>query len=166
MITMAKLIYFAKVKTKQECKKLFRELAKLNHPDNGGNNETMVSIIAEYEKLMKTLPTEKPNTDNNEQTEEQFNTHVSQEMQNIIDNISHLPIDIEVIGSWIWVSGDTYKYKSYLTAYNFVWCPQKKMYQWHMDRVKKYKTKVFGIDEIRTTYGTTKVNNSFRPVLV
>jgi hypothetical protein len=160
--------YFQSCKTKQEAKKLFRELAKQFHPDaQTGNNDIMVSIIAEYEKVMKTLPTEKPNNnDNTEQTEEQFNFHVSQEMQNILDNISHLPIDIEIIGTWIWVSGDTFKYKSYLTAYNFVWCPTKKMYQWHIEKSKKYHTKAFGIDEIRSTYGTTKVNNSFRPVLV
>lgn len=158
--------YFMNVRTKQECKKLFRELAKLNHPDNGGDNDVMVSIIAEYEKLMKTLPKESTSNQNEtEQTEEQFNIHVSAEMQDILDNISHLPIDIEIIGTWIWVSGNTFPFKSYLTAYNFIWCPAKKMYQWHIDRVKGYKGKPQDIDKIRNTYGSNKVDNIKREAI-
>lgn len=97
--------YFQSCKTKQEAKKLFRELAKINHPDQGGSTSEMVAIIAEYEIMMKKLPSQKVESNNTEnQTEEEFNLHVSEELQNVINNISHLPLDIEVIGTWIWVS--------------------------------------------------------------
>lgn len=155
--------YFANCKTKQDAKKLFRELAKTNHPDKGGSHEIMVAIIAEYEIVLKKLPSVAP-TENANQTEEQFNNAVSQEIQDILNNISHLPIDIEIIGTWVWVSGNTYPYKSYLTAYNFVWCPTKKMYQWHMEKDSKkgYRGKVQEIEKIRFTYGSQKVNNTVR----
>ncbi|QSF43513.1 hypothetical protein [Paenibacillus tianjinensis] len=155
--------YFQSCKTKQEAKKLFRELAKINHPDAGGSNDEMVAIIAEYEAMMKKLPSQKDEHSNTEnQTEEEFNLHVSEELKTVINNISHLPLDIEVIGTWIWVSGiNTYKYKSYLTANNFVWCPSKKMYSWHMEKAKKgYYGKPQEIEKIRFTYGSTKVNNT------
>lgn len=151
--------YFQSCKTKQEAKKLFRELAKVNHPDAGGSTAEMVAIIAEYEIMMKKLPTQKADI-NNDQTDEEFTLHVSKELQDVINNISHLPIDIEIIGTWIWVSGDTYKYKSYLTANNFTWCASKKMYQWHMEKARKgYHGKTQEIEKIRFTYGSTKVNN-------
>lgn len=161
--------YFQVCKTKQEAKKLFRELAKKYHPDTqNGDNETMVNIINEYEKVLKTLPSEKTDNTNetSEQTEEEYKQAITAEMEEIINNISHLPIDIEIIGTWIWVSGDTYKYKSYLTAYNFTWCPKKKMYQWHSEKDgKKWHGKVQDIEKIRFNYGTTKVKNNKRDVL-
>jgi curved DNA-binding protein CbpA len=161
---MAKTSFFKDCTSKQEAKKLFRELAKRFHPDTEtGDNDVMVSIIAEYETVMKTLKfakSEDAGAEKAEQTEEEFKIHVSREMQEIIDNISHLPIDIEVIGTWIWISGNTYPYKSYLTAYNFTWCAKKKMYQWHMENDSpKWRKAPKNIDEIRDIYGTQKVRN-------
>lgn len=153
--------FFANCKTKQELKKTFRELAKKYHPDRNKETDTtpiMTAIIAEYESLIKKLPSDHSNDNNTAgMNDEQFKAFISAEMKEIIDNISHLPITIEIIGSWIWVTAD-YAYKSYLTAYNFKWCPKKKMYSWHAGQFKRYgKTK--DIDEIRAIYGSTKVNN-------
>jgi hypothetical protein len=168
-----KTSYFKSCTTKQQAKKTFRELAQLNHPDKFPQSEKaeqekiMVSIIAEYEKVIKILPSEK--TDNNqqaEQTEEEIKQAISAEMKEILDNISHMPIDIEIIGTWIWVSGNTFPYKSYLTAYNFSWCPTKKMYQWHKESDKsRYHGKVQDIEKIRFNYGSTKVNNAKREAI-
>jgi arsenate reductase-like glutaredoxin family protein len=161
---MSNLKFFNNCTTKQEAKKLFRQLAKQYHPDANQNNdttETMKEIIAEYEVCMKKLPSD--NSNNNSQheneTDEQFKMRVTKEMQEVINNISHLPIDIEIIGAWVWVSGNTYQYKSYLTANNFLWHPKKKMYYWHMEPKKRYKGKTKPIEEIRETYGSTKVKN-------
>lgn len=41
--------YFNKVKSYKELKETYRELLKKNHPDNGGNIETMQEINIEYE---------------------------------------------------------------------------------------------------------------------
>jgi hypothetical protein len=155
--------FFQSCKTKQEAKKMFRELAKIHHPDTAtGDNDTMVAIIAEYEKVVKILPSITDDGFSN-QTEEEFILHVSKEMKDILDNISHLPIDIEIIGTWIWVSGNTYPYKSYLTAYNFTWCANKKMYQWHLEKDSHaWRGKVKPIEDIRNAYGTTKIKNSER----
>ena len=41
--------YFNKVKSYKELKETYRELLKKNHPDNGGNVETMQEINTEYD---------------------------------------------------------------------------------------------------------------------
>ena len=43
--------HFKNIKSFQDLKKQFRELLKANHPDNGGNTETMKEINVEYDAL-------------------------------------------------------------------------------------------------------------------
>lgn len=165
---MSTLKYFFQCTTKQEVKQTFRKLAKEFHPDTNteDTNEIMKEIIAEYESIIKNIPSvPSDNSAQDNMSETEFSAYVTAEMKEVIDNISHLPITIEIIGSWIWVSGEnTYAYKSYLTAYNFTWCAKKKMYSWHIGQYRKFgKTK--DIDDIRATYGTTKVNNKYRAAI-
>ncbi len=42
--------------TRQQIKRRYRELAKKNHPDRGGDPREMQRIIAAYELLMKDQP--------------------------------------------------------------------------------------------------------------
>jgi len=42
--------------TRQEIKRRYRELAKKNHPDRGGDQKEMRRIIAAYQLLMKNSP--------------------------------------------------------------------------------------------------------------
>ncbi len=46
-----KSIYFANIHSFDELKKRFRDLARQNHPDAGGDAETMKAINAEYDLL-------------------------------------------------------------------------------------------------------------------
>ncbi len=43
--------YFKNIKSYSELKKVYRELLKTNHPDNGGDVEAMQAINVEYEAL-------------------------------------------------------------------------------------------------------------------
>ncbi len=44
-------MWFKNVKSFEDLKSKFRELAKANHPDNGGSAEAMKAIVVEYESL-------------------------------------------------------------------------------------------------------------------
>lgn len=54
------MIWFRDIKTRIELKSKFRELAKVHHPDHGGDTRAMQEIVAEYERLYKILPQGKP----------------------------------------------------------------------------------------------------------
>ena len=43
--------YFKNVKSLEDLKKQFKSLLKANHPDNGGDAETMKEINCEYDAL-------------------------------------------------------------------------------------------------------------------
>ena len=47
--------YFTNCKTIEEAKKLYRRLAMENHPDRGGDLDTMKAINAEYDDFFNTF---------------------------------------------------------------------------------------------------------------
>lgn len=51
--------YFTNCKTVEEAKKLYRRLAMENHPDRGGDLDTMKAINAEYDEFFNTFTARK-----------------------------------------------------------------------------------------------------------
>lgn len=49
--------FFADCQSTEEAKKLYYRLAQQNHPDHGGDPETMKAINAEFERFCKEGPT-------------------------------------------------------------------------------------------------------------
>ena len=78
----------------------------------------------------------------------------------IIDKIINLNVDIEICGTWIWISGNTYNVKNELKAADFKWARNKKMWYWHNGEYKKKSKKKYSINDIRNKYGSEKIKNS------
>ncbi len=90
--------WFENITGLKELKKEYFKLSKKYHPDiDGGNEDIFKKIVNEYEDQLKTL------TDNT------FNR-----FREILDKIINLDITIEIIGDWIWISGNTKRYKDLL----------------------------------------------------
>ena len=49
--------YFKNIETLEQLRKEYKRLVKENHPDNGGSDEAIKIINAEYEELFKVLKT-------------------------------------------------------------------------------------------------------------
>lgn len=138
--------YFTgQITTIEELKKEYKKLAMKNHPDRGGSTEAMQEINAEYEILSKKL-------DNKADFKDYLNI--------INDLINFDEIQIEIIGSWIWISGETKNIKDKLKELQFRWASKKKMwYKKPADEVTRSRGKKT-IDEIRATYGSQLVKES------
>ena len=79
-----------------EAKKIYKQLAKKLHPDAGGTNELFKILNAVYTNLLE----------NGLIFSNGFKFDI--ELEKIISKILHFEnIIIKVIGSWIWLSGDT-----------------------------------------------------------
>lgn len=77
----------------------------------------------------------------------------------VIDKVINLAgVDIEIIGAWIWVSGNTYPIKDELKEAGFYWASKKKMWYWRReeDSCKSSRGKK-SIEQIRKQYGSQKV---------
>jgi len=74
------------------------------------------------------------------------------ELEKIISQILHYDnITIEVIGSWIWLSGDTKIIKDKLKDLSFKWASKKKM--WYYGEMKGRNHKQKSMNEIKSKYG-------------
>ncbi|WP_298753822.1 hypothetical protein [uncultured Arcobacter sp.] len=76
----------------------------------------------------------------------------------VISKILHFEhIVIEVVGSWIWVSGDTRHIKETLKELNFKWANKKKL--WYYGEMKGKNPKQKSMEEIKNKYGCEVVKN-------
>ena len=147
-------MYFNQCLTLQELKAAYKKLAMINHPDRGGDLEEMKRINAEYDEVFQILK-DKYNADAKPGRE---TTEVPEQFRDIIVQIMELEnIEIELIGSWIWVSGDTRSNKELFKQLGFRWASKKKMWYWRADEYKSFSRGNKSIQEIRDTYGSERL---------
>ena len=88
--------------------------------------------------------------------------HLSEEYRKVIEQIIHLPgIRIEIVGTWIWTTGDTYPLRKELKATGLFFAPKKSAWYY---RAEEYRTKggTKTLDEIRDKYGSETVSQSWQ----
>ena len=121
------------IETLEELKSAYRKLAFKYHPDKAtGSVELMQQLNNEYEYLSARLKDSKGKTETKEYAAEFI------EVINQIINFEN--ITIEIIGSWIWVSGETKPIKDTLKSLKFHWNKTRQLWQ-RKPTDEKFKTK-------------------------
>jgi len=146
--------YFNECKTIEQVKSLYKQLAKNHHPDCGGNTAIMQEINAEYDLACRTILNEHYNLSEDEINKE---ADISERYRLVIDKLVVLPyINIEIIGNWIWVTGQTYEVRQLLKEAGLFYASKK--VAWYY-RAEEYKTAASNktIDEIREKYGSQTI---------
>ena len=137
--------------TQQEIKAAYKKLAKKYHPDLNPLGEDMMKIINEaYETLSNYQP-----------GDAEFVKKTSlDKIEEVLQELLKLPnIELEIIGTWIWVFGDTKTHKDTLKSLGLNWSSSKKRW-YYSGQKKKFRRgsgKSFG--EIRVKYGSQKVSH-------
>lgn len=148
--------FFFDCNTIEEVKARYKQLAKEHHPDCGGDTATMQAINTEYAfACAKILKGENLSA---EDTDEQI--RLSEEYRQVIEQIINLAgITIELVGNWVWVTGNTYPVRKQLKEAGLFFASKK--LAWYY-RAEEYKTKggKKTLDEIKTKYGSETINNS------
>ena len=139
--------WFKGVKTIEELRKMYRELLKEYHPDNGGNVSDMQEINSEYDVLFKRISAS--------YGEE------NKAFKEVISKIININADIEIIGLWVWIHGG-YEYRELLKSIGFKYAPKKKCWCWHFGEYRRHSKKEVSLDDIRAKYGSEKVKNKAR----
>ena len=130
-----------------EAKKIYKTLAKNLHPDIGGSEEDFKILNEIYNNLIE----HKIYFSNS--------SKIDIELEKIISLILHFEnINIELIGSWIWVNGDTKEIKEKLKEIGFKWASKKKM--WYYGEMKAKNPNPKSMEEIKTKYGSETLKSN------
>lgn len=149
------MTYFKNIKNLSELRKLYYKLALKHHPDRGGDLAIMQAINSEYEAYSKKLINGNNDFSNLRKV---YERDVSEELQSKINEIIHFEnIHIELIGSWLWISGSTYPLREQLKALEFKYSPNKSSWYWHSRNYIKMGNKQFTMDAIRKLWGSVEV---------
>jgi hypothetical protein len=118
--------FFDGLSSVSDVKCRYHALAKTYHPDLGGCLETMKTINSQYHEALKQL--------NNKQEDGHVYRYNVKIEQNIVDKISELltldDVLIELIGTWIWISGETKKHKEQLKEKGCRWHTKRLCWYW------------------------------------
>lgn len=152
------MVYFKECKTVEEIKAKYKLLAKQHHPDCGGDTTTMQAINVEYAyACAKALKGENLS---DEETDDQM--RMSEEYRKVIEQIINLPgIIIEVVGNWLWCTGDTKPVKQQLKDAGLFFASKKVAWYYRSEEFKTTGSKK-SLDEIRAKYGSETVNSRHR----
>ena len=92
-----------------------------------------------------------------------YNFEEDELLREMLQKVIHLSdITIEIIGNWIWISGNTYQYRKELKEMGFKFAGQKKCWYWHSETFRKKSRKKLSMNDIRNYYGSTEVETEGR----
>lgn len=149
------MTYFTNCKTIEEAKALYKKLAKENHPDLGGDTETMKAINTEFEKVFDLLKNKHTGANNTTYTAKSNSNETAAEFMDIINKLIHCNgLIIELVGRWIWLTGNTYEYRNIIKSLGFTWATRKKAWYWRKEEDRSFNHKEMTLNEIRSLYGS------------
>ena len=148
--------YFKDCKTQDELKAKYKMLAKQHHPDLGGDVEEMKRVNEEYSKALKTV------------VHSAGSCLSDSEIDDIIRNDEELRrklyallgiagIDIELCGTWLWVTGNTKDVKEELKRNGLRWAHKKSAWYFHTGTFRKRSKVNYSLDDIRARHGSTSL---------
>ena len=146
--------FFKFVTDLDDLKSQYRQLCKQHHPDLGGDVEVMKKINAEYSQRLTS------GIFNAEFEEKNTNSDIEEALRDVIEKTCCLQgLIIEICGRWVWFTGATYEFKTYLKEIGCFFSGKKKAWYWRpADEKKRRFGKTLELDEIRSKYGSKSVS--------
>ena len=168
--------YFKNVDSLEQLRKQYRDLLKQYHPDNGGSEEITKAINAEYDQLFKALKnkhesksaddSDNANAKASDYSKNMYDWENDKSLREVLQKIVNFDgIEIEIVGYFIWVDGNTYPHKEALKEIGFRWSKQRRKWYWHDGEYKRYGNKNLSFADIQSRFGSTKVHTDAKVLL-
>jgi curved DNA-binding protein CbpA len=148
--------YFDNPGTLEELKKQYHRLAMLHHPDRGGNVAVMQEINEKYAILFETLKNCHADKEGKIYTAQQETTETPNEFIHIITILLNCEgLIIEIIGRFVWLTGNTFEHKQIIKELGFRWSHNKTAWYISPEGYRKKSRKQYELDEIREAFGVS-----------
>jgi hypothetical protein len=154
---------FSNCQTLEEAKGLYKALARENHPDLGGDLRTMQEINSEYAEFCANFARNEgyerqrqAHSENRKSAADFHNLDEVAEMLRVkIEFALNLEgVEVELMGFWVWLTGNTKTHKDTIKAQGFKWAHEKGA--WYFAGVPSFNRERHTLDEIRRMHGSQK----------
>ena len=136
-------------------KKQYLKLAKKYHPDAGGTTIQFQELQNEYERLFKKLLNGSGLSEEAKENE----VEIDKEIRNIIDALVNLEnLNVELIGKWLWISGETYPVKDVLKSAGLLFIKKAGVSYWVYKGSESAGRGKMSMEEIKNKYGSSKID--------
>lgn len=140
--------------TLEDVKRAYRDLSMMFHPDRNKEGAEMMKLINAAKEVM--LEQSFPYTFANDEFDEDFIQKYADAFGAIVDLEG---INVELAGSWVWVTGNTRPHKDILKEANFRFSPKKKAWYFNTSKKRSFSRGTKSLDDIRNTYGTQQIKS-------
>lgn len=152
--------YFAGCTSVEEIKKHYRELAREHHPDIGGDTATMQAINSQYESaLLRQDGTESKGSDGKTH-KYYYKADVERAVRDAFiaslkaAKAKNVSVESAIIGTWVWVKGDTKPIKDDLKDAGFRWQGHRKAWSFcTTKRRRKHRPSTASLGGLAAQYG-------------
>lgn len=156
--------YFANCTTLDALKHEYRRLCMIHHPDRGGDTATMAAINDEYDEASRRLQSGRTTAQQTAETNEA--EEAPEEFRAVISRLVILAgINIEICGSWVWVTGDTYPNREALKAAGLRYSKGKAAWYWKPEGNHSKARRHYSMEEIRDLHGSERIKTRSAAVL-
>ena len=165
--------YFANINTAEELKKAYKEYCLNLHPDKGGNAADFIAMRAEYKTAAERIARKevraqeyRRTNDSDQAGAERQRTfeEILKEFTALADVVADLAglegITLEICGSWLWITGQTFLQKDAIKAAGCFYSSKKKAWYWKPFDGFFKKRGNLSLNEIRDKYGSIKVDTN------
>mgnify|MGYP001570856200 CR=1 FL=1 len=142
--------YFKDCFTEQQIKARYRELCKLHHPDLGGSEEIMKQVNLAYEERLR-MEFRKGMSDDDAESFVDLERELAKKIAEIIGLQG---VIIELVGRWMWVTGDTFPVRQILKAAQFCFASKKRAWFFHLPQDTCPSRAKKSLEEIKSKYGS------------
>lgn len=158
--------FFKDCSTVAEIKTLYRELARKHHPDLGGSTEVMQILNNEYDSALKNCNGQKTTGDDGKEHTYTYNPEVEGKIKEAITNLLALDmqkVDIWLIGTWVWIEGETKPHKNELKALGCRWHSKRGCWYIAGTQSTGYRRRNGkGLEDLANDYGASKFTKGQR----
>ena len=154
--------YFQGLLTVENIKGQYRTLAFKHHPDHGGDLETMKTINAQYHAALKACNGQKAegvkfayryDKDIEQGVMEQLHSLIAEDLKSC---------RIALIGTWIWVTGDTKPHKDIFKRLGMKYSGEKQSWYWHQGKYRRHGAKGGSFGSMASKYGYREFSDKDR----
>lgn len=149
-------MFFTNCQTVNEVKSEYRRLCFIHHPDVGGDTATMQQLNAAYHNALKTFHGQTSKGNDGKDHTYYYNEEVEQAVMDKINELLALQlpnVDILLVGTWIWVTGDTRPVKDQLKAIGLKWHSKRSKWFFHTKSYRRRYNDKASFNDLCEIYG-------------